>query len=76
MASASILVVGGTGNVGGFLVKELLRSGHPVRVLARDPKRAASVLGAQVEVVAGDLRNPRSLKSALAGITVIAPVEK
>jgi uncharacterized protein YbjT (DUF2867 family) len=74
MARASVLVVGSTGNVGVFVVKSLLRAGHPVRVLARDPKKAATLLGPRVEVVAGDLREPKSLRSALAGITTASLV--
>jgi uncharacterized protein (TIGR01777 family) len=38
----TILVTGATGFVGSALVRQLLRSGHPVTVLTRDPQRAAS----------------------------------
>jgi len=65
-----ILVVGATGTVGTELVPELVRLGQDVRVLARDPRRAAERLGPQVEIVAGDLLDPTSLASALEGVEV------
>ncbi len=40
-----ILVAGGTGFVGGGIVRELRRRGHGVAVLTRDSKRAASRFG-------------------------------
>ncbi|MFJ1596558.1 SDR family oxidoreductase [Streptomyces sp. NPDC088261] len=61
-----ILVTGATGNIGSALLKELRAGGHgPVRGLTRDTARAAFPQG--VEAVAGDLAEPASLKSALAG---------
>lgn len=68
MERATTLVVGATGNVGTELVEQLLQTGHAVRVLARDSRRAAERLGSRVEVVAGDLGDPASLASALRGI--------
>jgi uncharacterized protein YbjT (DUF2867 family) len=49
-----ILVAGGTGVLGSRVVKRLTDEGHPVRVLTRDPRRAAH-LPAGVEVVVGDV---------------------
>jgi uncharacterized protein YbjT (DUF2867 family) len=63
-----ILVTGATGNVGGEVVKQLLEAGAPVRVLARDPAKAAK-LGAGVSVVRGDLAAPETLGPAFAGVT-------
>jgi dihydroflavonol-4-reductase len=60
------LVTGGTGFVGRSLVQELLADGRQVRVLARRPDHPA-LQGLEVEVSPGDLRNPDSLKKALAG---------
>lgn len=68
MSNARILVVGGTGTVGREVVGKLVQSGQAVRALARDPARAASLLGRGVEVVAGDLRDSASLAAALAGV--------
>jgi len=40
-----ILVTGGTGFVGSHAVSVLQRSGHVVRLLARNPTKVAGVLG-------------------------------
>ncbi len=64
-----ILVTGATGNIGGEVVKQLLEAGAPVRVLARDPAKAAAKLGAAVAVVRGDLDAPETLAAAFAGVT-------
>ncbi len=65
----SILVTGGTGYIGGRLVRHLLRQGHRVRCLVRDEARLASRSWAdQVEVVRGDVLDPDSLGRAMEGI--------
>ena len=62
------LVTGGTGFVGRAVVEELVAAGREVRVLARDPDHPA-LAGLDVEVALGDLRDPDSLRRALAGCT-------
>ncbi|GAA3431846.1 NAD(P)H-binding protein [Kutzneria kofuensis] len=62
-----ILVIGATGNTGRPLVRLLHGNGVPVRALTRDP--AAAGLPDGVEVARGDLDDPASLTSALAGVT-------
>jgi uncharacterized protein YbjT (DUF2867 family)/uncharacterized protein YndB with AHSA1/START domain len=63
-----VLVTGATGYVGSLLVPRLLAAGHEVRVLARDPARAAArSWGARVEVVRGDVLDPATLGPALGG---------
>jgi uncharacterized protein YbjT (DUF2867 family) len=57
-----ILVTGATGYVGGQLWKALLAAGHRVRCLARRPGLAG------VDVVAGDVLDPASLRTALTGV--------
>ncbi len=61
-----ILVTGATGNIGGALVRELSAAGAHVRVLVRDPARAAH-LPASAERAVGDLDDPASLPAAFAG---------
>jgi dihydroflavonol-4-reductase len=68
MTGGKTLVTGGTGFVGRAVVEELLAAGRPVRVLARNPNHPA-LAGLAVEVAAGDLKDPESLKQALAGCT-------
>ncbi|TYB44175.1 NAD(P)H-binding protein [Actinomadura chibensis] len=60
-----ILVTGGTGNVGGHVVRQLVEAGEKVRVLTRDPGAHSFPDG--VEVVPGDLRRPETLRAALSG---------
>ncbi|MFC4055899.1 NmrA family NAD(P)-binding protein [Actinomadura syzygii] len=60
-----ILVTGGTGNVGGHVVRQLVEAGEKVRVLTRDPD--AHSFPDEIEVVPGDLRRPETLSEALSG---------
>ena len=62
-----ILVTGGTGNVGGAVVNELLKRGAEVRVLARKQPEAGK-LPAGVEVAIGDLLDPVSVEQAMQGV--------
>lgn len=55
-----ILAIGGTGTVGGEVVRELLERGAEVRVLTRDPGKVSG----NVQAVAGDLVAPESLPPA------------
>jgi uncharacterized protein YbjT (DUF2867 family) len=61
------LVIGGTGNVGGEVVTELLKRGAQVRVLARTQPEAGK-LPAAVEVAIGDLLDPVSVEAAMQGV--------
>jgi uncharacterized protein YbjT (DUF2867 family) len=65
-----ILVAGGTGTLGTEVVRLLTGRGQAVRVLARDPARAAR-LPDGVESVAGDVRDPATLAAAVAGCTTV-----
>src|SRR6478609_9453099 len=72
---AVILVAGGTGRLGALVVAGLTARGERVRVLTRDPTRAASLEGPLVEVALGDVREPSSLGPAVAGArTVVSAV--
>lgn len=62
------LVTGATGNTGRHVVEELVRRGEGVRALTRDPGRAASVLPAGVELVAGTHTDLATLGEALEGV--------
>ena len=62
-----ILVTGGTGNVGGAVVRELLKRGAGVRVLARKQPEAGK-LPSGVEVAIGDLLDPVSVEQAMQGV--------
>ncbi|MBI2380695.1 MAG: NAD-dependent epimerase/dehydratase family protein [Gammaproteobacteria bacterium] len=63
-----ILLTGAGGFIGRQAVPFLLARGHALRVLARRPEAVpAAWAEAGVEVVAGDLAAPQSLKAACAG---------
>ena len=62
-----VLVTGGTGNVGGAVVQELLKRGARVRVLARKQPEEGK-LPKEVEIAIGDLMDPVSLEKAIEGI--------
>jgi uncharacterized protein YbjT (DUF2867 family) len=65
-----ILVTGATGDIGGEVVRLLVQAGEKVRVLARDPAKAAK-LGPGVEVARGDLLKPETLTAAIEGATKV-----
>lgn len=60
-----ILVTGATGNVGRHLVHQLLDAGARVRAITRNPER--STLPGEVELFAGDLTRPDTLREAFHG---------
>jgi dihydroflavonol-4-reductase len=65
------LVTGGTGFVGANVVRELLRDGRGVRVLARRSSDRRALDGLDVETVEGDLLDPSSLGRAVAGVHTV-----
>ncbi|WP_267241564.1 SDR family NAD(P)-dependent oxidoreductase [Streptomyces sp. PR69] len=68
----TILVTGATGTVGRRIADELVRRGHRVRALTRDPASAAAArLPDAVDAVRGDLTDPAGLAPALAGVDAL-----
>jgi uncharacterized protein YbjT (DUF2867 family) len=65
----SILVIGGTGNVGRQVVAQLAEMRVPVRAMVRNPPTAG--LPAGVEVCQGDLTIPGTLDGALHGVDAV-----
>ena len=64
--SPRILVTGGTGRIGGHLLRVLAKAGVPARALSREPERGEELPG--IDWVAGDLAEPSSLGEPFAGI--------
>lgn len=62
------LVVGGTRGTGLLIAQRLLQRSYRVRVLARDPARAATRLDPAVEVIPGDITDPYALPPAVSGV--------
>lgn len=63
------LVTGATGFVGWHVARRLLERGEPLRVFVRAPSRLREL--EEVEVVTGDLRDPVSVRRAVAGCRVV-----
>jgi dihydroflavonol-4-reductase len=62
------LVTGGTGFIGANVVRELLRAGATVRVLARGSSDRRALADLPVEIAEGDLRDRASLSRAAVGV--------
>ena len=73
----SVLITGGAGFIGSHLADELLRAGYRVRILDNlTPQVHGSVerpdyLSDEAELVVGDVRDPETVTSALAGIDAV-----
>ena len=66
-----ILLTGANGHLGANLLRRLLADGAKVRVLLRPNSDNSTVDGLGVERVYGDLRDPVSLTTAVAGVSQI-----
>ena len=62
-----ILLTGGTGFVGGHVLKALSAAGRPVRCLVRNPSKA----NLDCEVVQGDMTDADSLRRAVEGVDTV-----
>jgi nucleoside-diphosphate-sugar epimerase len=65
------VVTGATGFLGGSLVIELAKRRQPVRILARDEKKARRQLGDAVTIVQGDITDVARIQQAVDGATTI-----
>src|SRR5215204_3728067 len=72
-----ILVAGGSGFIGGAIVRELARRGEPVTVMSHRPESVGDrFAGLNVAVRQGDARDAGSLKRAVQGMdTVISTMQ-
>ncbi len=67
MGRRTFLVSGATGRQGGAVARSLLKRGHAVRAVTREPTKALTLRTLGAEVVAGDLRTGEGLADALRG---------
>jgi uncharacterized protein YbjT (DUF2867 family) len=66
-----VVVIGGTGMLGGQVVTALLSRGKRVRALVRPKSDAARLIRAGVEIVQGDMMDPASLLRAMDGADAV-----
>lgn len=64
-----ILIIGGTGTLGREVVRLLSASGgHNLRLLVRDPAKAASLASTSVEIISGGIADANSLGRAMRNV--------
>jgi nucleoside-diphosphate-sugar epimerase len=72
-----VLITGGTGYVGAYIVRALIGSGHTARLLVRNPDRlktTVATLGVDLddlEVARGDMTDEASVVAALNGVDAV-----
>jgi uncharacterized protein YbjT (DUF2867 family) len=64
---ARILLLGSTGFFGRAVAHKLIDAGHQLRVLARDPMKAAAFKARGAQLVVGDALNPSAVTQAAQG---------
>lgn len=63
-----IFLTGGTGFIGSYVVHELVKNGHRVTILARNPHKVRGFLGnPSIELIQGTLYDRETIKNALDG---------
>jgi nucleoside-diphosphate-sugar epimerase len=67
VAERSAFVTGGSGFIGGRLIRRLVGDGFGVRALARSDRSAAAVEGAGAEAVRGDLDQVEAMRAGAEG---------
>ncbi len=67
----NVFLTGATGFVGGHVLSALVRHGHRVRCLVRDPGERLSEAGEAVEKTRGDITEPASLSGAMDGCEAV-----
>ena len=74
VSGRKFLVTGGTGFIGSALVRALLRAGAKVRSLdndSRGSRHRLRDLEGRIELVEGDVRDPRAVADAIAGVDCV-----
>jgi len=66
-----VVVLGGTGMLGGPVVRSLIKEGHGVRILVRDQAKARRVFGDTVEIVEGSAMSKDALRTAMEGCNAV-----
>jgi uncharacterized protein YbjT (DUF2867 family) len=67
----TVLLIGGTGLLGGAVAEELATRGEPVRALVRSGKRVARLRELGFELEVGDMRDRRALERVLRDVRAV-----
>src|SRR5271170_6497248 len=70
-STAQTLITGATGLVGSAVATKLVAEGFLVRALVRPGSPRSLLNGLDLEFVAGDIRDPQSVRQAMAGIRYV-----
>src|SRR5687767_4327128 len=62
-----VFLTGGTGYIGSAVLDALLRAGHRVTAIVRDPEQAARLTTRGATAVVADLGKPKTFASAIEG---------
>jgi len=62
-----VFLTGGTGYIGSAILDAVLRAGHRVTALVRDPEKAARLTARGATTVVGELGSPKTFASAIEG---------
>jgi uncharacterized protein YbjT (DUF2867 family) len=75
-AGKTVLVVGSTGKQGGSVVRALVKRGHKVKALTRNPssKSAIALHKSGIEIAVGDTTHEESLNTAMQDVSVVFAV--
>jgi dihydroflavonol-4-reductase len=74
LASGCVLVTGGTGFLGAYIIQELVEKGHHVRAIRRSDKLPfyiPSAVWEKVEWVTGDILDPIGMEEAMEGMDAV-----
>lgn len=66
-----VFVTGATGFIGGAIARRLVREGHAVTAIAREPRRADGLAGLGVDVRPGDVTDRESLRGPMTGADAV-----
>lgn len=66
-----VMVTGGTGFIGGYVLGRLAGSGHNIRCLARRTSDTSAVEEIGAEIIVGDVRDRESVKKAVNGMDAV-----
>jgi dihydroflavonol-4-reductase len=69
--SGKVLVTGGAGFVGSYLVEQLVADNHTVRVLEKPGVATSHLPIDKIEIVVGDLRDERAVEEAAVGCDLV-----